>query len=563
MKVKKSIILLIIPLFLMQPLMVTSYTSNNDQVIDPKVISQALPDDDPEPVFEINSAGGEDNLKSNVFPDGIFTEVSADGGPTNFQYGGSGYVEVNPAYQTDVYSGSYAYLVSAKGTEQFDERATSGNGYASIPNLAYIDQGITLDFKYKANNPDIAQGGEMYLIVRFYNGSSYWLYYYLSTGSAVSGNSSSTHHINLNSTIGSWNSFNQNITQDYLEAFGKPGASNIFYYLTFYVDSPSAPTGAAELILDEIRLYNKTNYQYITDNWDFEDGTGNYWSYYYTGPSYCYVTNDDSTEGDNSLNLTSSAYYESSQSYLYAEYNSVIQWTNPPKSYYAENPGDLVIEFDWKYNDVSNGGSYQNAMFYVISQSETHYYYNFYILGNGGDTNTYSNYTAGSFTYRHFLAESFGIRDTWNRFSLDVYDLFQQESISGASVTYVGFETVNLLVDDFIEKTYPTGDPSFEFDYGWTSTNPLPSWVNTGSDLYTNITTDAHTGNYAANLTIDAAGSALAYRPTNLEVDTNLYTDFWWKLNDMSDAGTSYAMYYLQLNDFYYIYYVLGAASGF
>ncbi|MBD3160272.1 MAG: hypothetical protein GF309_15950 [Candidatus Lokiarchaeota archaeon] len=66
-------------------------------------------------------------------------------------------------------------------------------------------------------------------------------------------------------------------------------------------------------------------------------------------------------------------------------------------------------------------------------------------------------------------------------------------------------------------------------------------------------------GDYAANATLTSDSTQAIYRPCTLEIDRWTYTDFWWRLDEISvDSGYSYAYIQLRLEGGYYLYYMLG-----
>ena len=72
-----------------------------------------------------------------------------------------------------------------------------------------------------------------------------------------------------------------------------------------------------------------------------------------------------------------------------------------------------------------------------------------------------------------------------------------------------------------------------------------------------------HSGNYAVNTTtFNSYGNAYVYRDMYLPVKNNLFTDFWWKLDHITNTAADYSIIYFELNYSYYIYYVLGRSSS-
>jgi len=520
-------------------------------------------------IWEINAVGGEEYLKSNILPDGGFTEESSDGGPAEFNYGGSGHSIITSSYQDNVHTGSYSAYLGSKGTSQFTELASSAWYF---PSEIRLNESITVDFWYNPyTNPDLIEGGEIYTYIRFYTGTSWTnIYYYFSRFNSISANSTNGYY-DLRGGLSSWMHFSRNVTEDYEEAIG-PITPNIeirnMYFRTY---SPAEATGFAELILDDVSVTNTTAYEFI-QNGDFETGDGSYWSNYKTGPASATISQADFTEGTSALDLRATSYYDTGSSDIYCEKSLTVGWNQYPKAYQALEPGDVTINFDWKYSDTFNGGPNQDAYFYIYHQNGSYSAFFYYYLGQETDTVTASNYSYSTYKYSYFSADGFGVKDTWQRFSLDVYELTVLEDAVGMPITNMGFRvnagyeensTAQLLIDNFDFTTYPSGDPSFELDYDWHPNDPVIGWNNAGNHQYTNITSDAHSGNYAANVSsYNSYGNAQVFRSMYLPVENNLYTDFWWKLDQCTSHDNTYTAVDLQLNDTYHIYYLLGASTN-
>jgi hypothetical protein len=112
-------------------------------------------------------------------------------------------------------------------------------------------------------------------------------------------------------------------------------------------------------------------------------------------------------------------------------------------------------------------------------------------------------------------------------------------------------------------NSYPAGDPGFEADWHWTSSDPIIHWADSGAGYpYINITTDSHSGNYAANLTTWNGPNTYAYRSMFVPLDESIYTDFWWRLDYLN--GNPYTISYVRLTfeGGYNLYYFTAMTSG-
>ncbi|TET30666.1 MAG: hypothetical protein E3J70_04025 [Candidatus Heimdallarchaeota archaeon] len=567
---RKSFILILVALFASQTIFVFSSGSMNYTYFSaPK---SSLPREDE--LLELNAVSGVENIKSNVMRDGGFEEDDSYDGPEHFWYWGTGYEICNSTYQDDVHGGSYGMFYSVQGTDQQSSNIYIGRGLTYIPERAYLDQDISLDMWFKVkSNPDFTSNAYSNMYIRIWAGSqNYYLYYYFSRSSALPGNNSNNCHFDVREPVGSWVNLQRNLTHDFEAAFPSvPITSSVYAtYIYFRAYSVLNPTGPIEMLIDDVSIKNSTTFDFMHENGDFEDGNGYRWYSFSRGPSSVKLSDDDYTEGSSSLNLTASAFYEGGSSYGYCEQDMISNWGVAPDAFYPTESGAVTLDFDWKYSDTLNGGYNQEAFFYLYFENNTFGAYLYFMLGEESDTLGYGNTTQPSYIYRYYEAPGFGNRDTWEHFSLDFYDISQEENLQNVIPTYFGWSanaadtansTVQLLVDDLNIVADPLGDPSFEQAKVWDPNDPLNSWSST-SHTYTNRTTDAHTGTYAANVTSHSSlGNAYCYRHALLPTETNQYTDFWWRLDEITGPSTAYSYIYLELDDNKYLNYILGKSA--
>lgn len=516
-------------------------------------------------------AGGEEILLSNIIQNGNMEEQDAAGGPADISYWGSTYQYIDPTYQADVYAGSYACYMAGMGTEQGPANTQNYRYLTDIPERAYIDQKINLDFYYKlVANPDLTIGGSVYFFVRVYTiSASYHLVYYLSENTFSHINNSNYVYIDMRGSIGSWINFNRNITYDFEDGFGA-ATDPYVVQLYFFVYSPTNPTGFVEFIIDEVSVTNSTAFNFLSNNGDFEAGSGYLWSSSKYGPGSAFITTADHTEGTSALNMTAFAYYDNS-----IAYENVITYfyvgDDPPRGYYATAPGDFVISFDWKYSDTTSGGGNQNAFLQLQLQNTSTLVYIYYYIGEISDIIPPYNYTSPSYCEYYLGVTNFGSRDVWNKETIDLYPVLSMLGLNDLSILYAYFgiyagfnlgDRVTLLIDDFKIVTYPLGDPSFEQDYYWSTSNPIVSWGENKNYLFVNLTSAAHTGNHALNISsYSSQGYVYVDRNCWLPVNESLYTDFWWKIDSISDLNT-FTTYEIILNGGYTLNYVLGKSQS-
>ncbi len=573
MKKKQYFISILVLILFLQPFLVTNTTSalfqteRNDFKIEATSNNFIVKKD--------VGAGGEEQLITNVVRNGGFEEVdSYDEGPEFFSYYANAFQYVDMAYTVITYGGSsFACSIQGLGSGQFYSNPRLSRSFTSSSERAYLQENIDFDFfYYLVNNPDISSGGTIYLRLNCYHdaSSTNWnIYYYFSIDTFSFINDTDDAYYDLTSPFGSWEAFSRDIDNDFTQAFGPAPVDTYVSIMYIYATSPSKPSGMTEVIVDDFSLENGTNHDYIPSDGDFESGTGSGWGQYSTGIGSLYQT-DDHTEGNKALNMTSYSPL-GLQSYAYLS-NSLGRW-NPPMGYYAKEPGQFTYNFDWKYND-ENAGIQTFAYFYISGRNSTYDFFAAWFFGSGTDTILYSNYTSPTDREVYFAADGFGDRDTWNLFSLDLYDICSHYNLSNIAFTGDGIQansygTVNakseLLIDNLILTNYPTVDPSFEEDWESIATNPIPSWYDNRDEPYISSTTDAKSGDIAANLTsYGSIGNVMLYRNMYLNADPSLFTDFWWRLDEIdSFDDDNYAWIKVETDESKEIYYMLGASENF
>ena len=532
-------------------------------------------DSSTQPNFVINAPyGGVENIKSNVLSDPGFEEDDGNGGPSEFSGYGTSSIIIDSAYTTEVYAGSYGAYMSVEGTPQHNAYATNDRYLTNIPQRSYMNQLIDLDFWYNCKaNPDIGTTGQVYVYFQIMSDiGNIYMYYYLSAQNFPGGNDTYNAYFDVRGSLDSWININRNFTQDFIAAFPTRVLTQSYIRIIYFVCASVAnPTGAIVLLFDEVSITNGTNFNYIADNGDFEDGDSYPWDTQRSDPGSVYVTNDDYSRGSQSMNITAysptaSAYCDAS-----ADYGFYAGWQSVPKGYFAQQPGDLVFEFDWKYSDTLAGEEF--AFFYITFGNDTYSGAIFYFLGDNTDDipSGYVNQTQPSYVNNFRKADDFGIRDTWNHFSIDFYDEMQSLNLVNMPAYYLGFSTsadgpdsrVQLLVDEFELISYPAGDPTFENNFKWFDDDPILAWMTPYNNYYVNITSDAYSVNYAANLT-SHGGVTNVYcrRDMHLPVENNLFTDFMWRLDKLTDTTQmAYSLITLRCSGSYSINYVIGENS--
>jgi hypothetical protein len=265
--------------------------------------------------------------------------------------------------------------------------------------------------------------------------------------------------------------------------------------------------------------------------------------------------------GSRAANVTAKALGPNGQGYA-----SISRYFSYPDGLYAVQPGSTVFEFDWNFTDTYNGGFLQYAYLQILYENTSYSGVTALYLGQGNDWFSHANTT-----YNIFLkAAGFGSRGTWQHESLDVGALFQQRNIRNVDIegfyfhVYAGGyanSSVTLLLDRFELLTYPTFDPGFEQDWYWSSYVPVTGWSRTDEVYpYVNRTSFAHGGKWAANLTAYGDVAAGLSRYQFVSVNESIYTDFWYRVDDITSAGDNLAFIKLQFDGGFSLSYVLASS---
>ncbi|NHJ49937.1 MAG: hypothetical protein FK733_19250 [Asgard group archaeon] len=575
---KKSILILILAMLVTQVL-----------ILQPNISSKAIYNTDENQSIIINNysqnevitpgPSGMEIVKTNTFSEGGMEEENSNGEPEALYGYGTGNNYANHSYQDEVYSGSYGAKISSRGSLQYSSSHYTYRYLPDISERSYLDEDITLDMWYNAKaNPDFTRGAEQYIRLQVMsNLGNVYINYYLSRVSGIPINQTTTAFFDLRGPLNTWTNLVRNITLDITQAFPTvdPSVSYIRYFYV-WVTSVFNPAGDNIMLFDDVAFRNSTSFNYLSHNGDFEDGDSYPWNDSAQGEGSLYRTTSDYTEGSSAANITAQTLglTSSPSSYIFAETEIYDGWGSIPKSYSPNNPGDTVFSFDWKYSDTPGIGR-QYAYFYLYFTNGSYDCYLNFILGDENDDLTsFSNYSYSSYSAYFIKAESFGSRNAWERFTFDAYEIINTFNKSNIVPFYLGFYAdvynapdtkVQLLVDDFRIITYPAVDPSFEFNIIESTADPFNFWQDSHSHYYNNITSDAYDGNYAANITsYGGSGNVRIYRNTFLPVIDNLYTDFYWRLDELTDIGNqAFSRIRIELDESYYIHYILGNNSYF
>ncbi len=499
-------------------------------------------------------------LDLNVRDNPSFETVNPNGIPTGYTAFGSGYQFANTSYQDEVATGLYACLVEAKGTELAIANSYIRNAISFSPQPFLID-GPQLSFKWNVlANPDILLGSRVYLYVQTSNSTGYSqsLNYYFSHTTLGLTNSTTGAHFYMNDTLNQWNDFDRNITEDYqdVSALGNFDSSRFIQYVWLYAYSLVGATEKMQVVFDDFVL-DDGSYSGWFSNGGFESGDGSGWSSYFNSPGLVFQSSD-STHGSHSVELNIPTLQFSSTAFCGLS-DSMASY---PAGYYASVPGQTTIEFDWLYDDTP-GLRWQYSYLSLNFQYMTTTYYVYIFLGYGQNDPSATNTT----TNKYVNITGFGVRNSWQHAVIDLYDcvmMFGSPNMTFYRMQFYNYATdigasITTRIDDFQILTDPTGDPGFEVQWFSSAETPFAGWYMwNGETGVISRTSDTHSGLVACNLTVQENDYAGVRRPIKLQIDPSLLTDFWWRLDEITNAGSGWAYLELSFNTTYFVNYRLG-----
>jgi len=498
-------------------------------------------------------------LLTNIMNNPSFEERYSYGTPTGYSYYGSFGGWSDPYYQGEVYAGSYSGQIKGWGSTSSGSWMALQQSFGST--LTYILDGHILDFYYYIEEPGaIDQGSYIYLYVETVNSTNQWqgINYIFCHGSYNPNNYTNGVYYYMNETIGQWNHFSQNVTEDYLAYpdFWAGDTTRRINALYFYSNVQIRVTDPSTWAIDDVSMVNGTGYEFVI-NGDFESSGG------WTEQSYSPATvgtSTDATHGMYSLNLSCTAIREGSTGYLGWYESKSYPW----ESFYPFLPNSMKIEYDWRYSDTWNGG---NSLAYMRLRfrNETGYFYWYNYFGQDTDWKGYTNSSTNIYCFN----DAFGSRDTWEHETFDVSAGLDEVGWTNLTAYefrfYISLGTyanasIELLIDDFQVNTFTTGDPGFEIDL-WDGVNPpLGTWPLWSMGPSITRTSDAHSGFYACNITVANNLAGGVYRADfETTIDPSMVTDWWWRTDYFSDGSSSffYGRFRLEFNYSYTIYYYL------
>lgn len=513
------------------------------------------------------SVEGLEELKYNVNENPSFESADTEGWPAGYSGFATAFRTTDYAYTTDVNSGTYAGYIASHGvTKGGTSQAYFSRSIGQNP-TALLSEGVSLDFYWNTlANPDIDTGSYVYVLVQTTNLTGFYheIRYYLSNHYFSTSNTSTLTCYLWDYPTDAWYHFSRDLGSDYAaNPLNSPADSTRrVMEIYWYAASTSQCANKLEFLLDDASLTNGTYSGWI-QNGGFETGNGQFWGYSYSTPTFVSQTTD-STDGTYALNMTTGT-VESGTAYGAVERDFTY-----PAGIYCNAPEETVVEFDWKFNSAP-GITFQYGSFVVTFVNETGTYYIHLMIGFGVDTFTgYSNSSNSIYT----ALDGFNVRDAWHSAQLDMHDYISEFGSTVGAITEFQFYVyapgatakVSLLVDDFRVISSVTGDPSFELNWYSSSFTPFAAWFRGAGDSNTiQQTNDSFTGSYACNLTpyVTHTNPSVVIHPTFVDIGSNDFINFWWRLDSMNDVSNSRAYVGLTFESGKILYYFLGASASY
>ncbi|MFX1484926.1 MAG: hypothetical protein ACFFCP_17245, partial [Promethearchaeota archaeon] len=426
-----------------------------------------------------------------------------------------------------VNEGSQSFGMQARAMNPYYESQTSlGKGWGSISNPV----NLTLSFDWYVDElPDPVGNDSLIMEVYFPNPDYKYLNYHLASQPTSVSNTTTEGNFIIPGPTDTWNHLSRNLTADFIEVFSS--VPNTFLRFTCYLTSRT--TEYSRVFIDDVNLYNTT----VLVGGSTQNGNFNSLGTWYTSStdpsdiSQC----TDKQEGSWSLNATSLSNGNSSKTT--ATYD-------PYKVATALNKD--IFTFQWKLNDLQITNAFNYAYIRVecrTYEGSSHYlrYKIGYttmpleIWGDGVDVAVDNYNTTGQwYTFNTSIWEDLGSYYTFSGLSIDSIELI-------VATNGVGHR-LSVLIDNLTLTLAGLNDMGYETYSG--VGNEVFAWSpQSGTHPEMTITDTAHSGTYAANVTVEdsttfSEDQEFGYLPINNERDT--WIDLYWRLEEFSALDYEY-----------------------
>jgi len=452
-----------------------------------------------------------------------------------------------------VSEGSRSAKMEAMGAD-IDHPAVA---YLHMQSWSNVDNpaNLTVSFDYYIDviaNPDLGDRLELYIPFK-----SNYLYYYLGTTASFSNTTSRAYFTLESGTLQTWNTFERNVTQDYLDAFGSlPEELDRF---EFYVKSYDLEYTRA--YIDDVNFLNGTDVVVggSVNAGNFETGySGSYWwGFVYDAGLGDISQSTTRVEGDWSLNMTVNTDGDTGYSKLTNRIYKMITSSNKDQ-----------FSLYWNIADWQVSTSDSQAYIKLEVSNVTDEFNVYYLLGYGG-----IDPTIGNFDDIVIFVNDFNTTGTWNLFNRSVLDdVNTRYSCTLLDITEIVFyataeedgSRVSILFDDVSFVTTIMHDGDYE-DQGAVG-DPIYGWDGAfDSEPSHTVTSFSANGNKAANLTL-VDGSQIS-RSQEFGIDipitqtTELFLDLNWYIESFNESSNDHLVLTLYFNDYTMIFSIMNASS--
>ncbi len=495
---------------------------------------------------------GAQHVRTNVFPNADFEQTDSSGAPTGFNNYASGYIYSVTNNTESVISGSQSLKFELNGG-QFGQSSSISRSYASDQLL--LNQSVEISFKLNFTNPELANGGSLYLQSRFRADNYTWYYItdYLSINNLVGLNSSTRKYLLHNQTLGTWNTYTFNASAYFEQAFGN--SSQIYYdLLDINLYSPPQPIRSSILLLDDFRLTNRTGYNFEPDG-DFE-GSSN-WSTQKT--NYGKITTVQEGDRKYVLHLNTTTTKQTDTSYA-----SVSRSFSSQSARISIRENASLLNFDYKVDNQSReGDEFENYIRFSFANGSNYNLYIYYYLSRSYFPLP-SNFSSSSYAYYYMNSSIISSYGEWTSLSLDLYKLLNSLNYSNLALTYMQFYvvsydndmSVDVQLDNLELISDVINDYDFESAFSDTSGSPLRNWNPSGTATY-NRSSIAHSGNYSAQINLTNSQYLYLYKVANAKkIEDNYFMDFWWMTDNVVSSGQRFIQINLDFGGYDLFYYV-------
>ena len=427
----------------------------------------------------------------------------------------------------------------------------SGFTYIYQSNVDADMRNLTLSFDYYADS--IASLDYDYFFTALELSDGRYIWYFLVAGQGLSlVNTTNLGYFQLFSPASTWNSFNRNVTADYLALGLFPGTIGpglVMRGIRFYIQTGTSSNQWLRVFFDDVWLQNETTL-FIggsTRDGNFESGTFNPW--FHTGNyDASYISKSTTAHGGvNSCNVTAASIGN-------ASYGQVYQY--PRVRISSQNQGSVSF---WWYLTQENVGMFEYSVVQFQFYNLSGYFALFYFLSYG-EMFPYSNTSLN----KYILANDFNTTGSWQRFQCNPWeDLATTFHTNDAILNSLIFSVnargdnsrVELLFDDirFDARAVSDADYKDQHDPG----SPILGWNHQYSLDFT-VTNQGYGGGKAANCSLENLEFVqlehdLNERPLNSSRET--YFDVMWRIEAFDGTRIEF---YLDCEDGKVIHYILG-----